>query len=77
MADVGPRAVGRLGWVALAQAVRSAGYLAAVVVLVRRPSDSLNAAVCLVLADAMMEKFGGDSLDEALRNFESYRASNG
>ena len=36
-----------------------------------------EAMVALVLADAMRIKFGGDSLDEALRNFESYRAANG
>jgi chorismate synthase len=34
-----------------------------------------EAAVALVLADAMLEKFGGDSLPETLRNLESYRAT--
>jgi chorismate synthase len=29
--------------------------------------------VALVLAGAMREKFGGDSLGEMKRNFESYR----
>jgi chorismate synthase len=36
-----------------------------------------EAMVALVLADAMRIKFGGDSLDEALSNFRSYRAANG
>ena len=31
-----------------------------------------EAAVALVLADAMLEKFGGDSLDETRRNLEGY-----
>jgi chorismate synthase len=36
-----------------------------------------EALVCLVLADAMLEKFGGDSLAEMKRNFESYIAALG
>lgn len=32
-----------------------------------------EAMMALVLADAMMEKFGGDSLGETTRNFDSYR----
>jgi len=31
-----------------------------------------EAMVALVLARAMLEKFGGDSLDESQRNFRSY-----
>lgn len=31
-----------------------------------------EAMVCLVLADAVLEKFGGDSMDEVLRNFQHY-----
>jgi chorismate synthase len=33
-----------------------------------------EAMLALVLAQAMREKFGGDSLDEMQRNFEGYRA---
>jgi chorismate synthase len=33
-----------------------------------------EALVCLVLADAMLEKFGGDSLAEMKRNVASYVA---
>jgi chorismate synthase len=33
-----------------------------------------EAMVAIVLAQAAREKFGGDSLDEMLRNFEGYRA---
>jgi len=36
-----------------------------------------EAAVATVLADAMLEKFGGDSLAELRRNIESYRAALG
>ena len=32
-----------------------------------------EAMVALVIADAMLEKFGGDSLGETLRNFEAYQ----
>jgi chorismate synthase len=32
-----------------------------------------EAMVSFVLAQAMIEKFGGDSLTEARRNFEAYR----
>ncbi|MBI1884883.1 MAG: chorismate synthase [Chloroflexi bacterium] len=31
-----------------------------------------EAMVCIVLAEAMLEKFGGDSLDETKRNYEAY-----
>jgi chorismate synthase len=34
----------------------------------------LEATLCLVLADAMLEKHGADSLKELLRNLEGYRA---
>ena len=33
-----------------------------------------EAMVALVLAEAVLEKFGGDSVTETRRNFESYRA---
>jgi chorismate synthase len=33
-----------------------------------------EAMVALVLADAFMEKFGGDSIGEARRNLEAYEA---
>ena len=33
--------------------------------------------VALVLADAMLEKFGGDSLDETRRNYEAYQKTIG
>jgi len=33
-----------------------------------------EAMVAIVLADAMLEKFGGDSMTETLRNFDSYLA---
>jgi chorismate synthase len=36
-----------------------------------------EAMLAIVLADAMRTKFGGDSLDEALRNFTSFQAANG
>ena len=32
-----------------------------------------EAAVAFVLADALLDKTGGDSLDEVLRNFAAYR----
>ena len=34
----------------------------------------LEAMICLVLADAALEKFGGDSMTELLRNADGYRA---
>jgi chorismate synthase len=34
-----------------------------------------EAMVALVLADAVIEKFGGDSVNETRRNFESYLAT--
>jgi chorismate synthase len=33
-----------------------------------------EAMVCIVLADALLEKFGGDSMRELLRNVDGYRA---
>ena len=36
-----------------------------------------EALVALVLADAMLEKFGGDSLAECRRNYEGYTAGLG
>ena len=33
-----------------------------------------EAMVCIVLADALVEKFGGDSVRELVRNIEGYRA---
>jgi chorismate synthase len=36
-----------------------------------------EALVALVLADAMLEKFGGDSLPEMRRNYEGYVAALG
>jgi Chorismate synthase len=36
-----------------------------------------EALVCLVLADAMLEKFGGDSLGEMQRNVAGYTAALG
>jgi chorismate synthase len=36
-----------------------------------------EAMVAIVLADAMRIKFGGDSLDEALRNYRAFLAANG
>lgn len=50
--DVGPRADGRLGWIALAQFVRAIGTVAAVLSLVNGPADVVRAAYCLVLAEA-------------------------
>lgn len=52
-ADVGPRASGRLGWVAMGQGVRGLGLLVAVVLLVRGPADAVRAACCLVLAECL------------------------
>jgi chorismate synthase len=36
-----------------------------------------EAMVALVLADAFMEKFGGDSIPETRRNYEGYQATVG
>lgn len=49
--DVGLRASGRLGWIALAQGVRSLAYVGFAVSLVRNPDDLLRAAWCLVFAE--------------------------
>ena len=35
-----------------------------------------EAMVCIVLADALLEKFGGDSMRELTRHVEGYRAQN-
>ena len=32
-----------------------------------------EAMICLVLGDELLRKFGGDRLDETLRNLETYR----
>jgi chorismate synthase len=37
----------------------------------------LEAMLALVLADALLEKFGGDSMKELLRNLAGYRAQLG
>lgn len=50
--DVGLRSAGRLGWVALGQAARALGAVAAVGLLVHGPGDVIRAAWCLVLAEA-------------------------
>jgi chorismate synthase len=44
------------------------------VVAVPAASVVAGSAVAFVLADAMLEKFGGDSLDETSRNYEQYMA---
>jgi len=36
-----------------------------------------EAMVCIVLADALLEKFGGDSMKEVARNIDGYRAQLG
>ena len=36
-----------------------------------------EAMVCIALADALLEKFGGDSMRELARNVEGYRAQLG
>ncbi|HEX8792631.1 MAG TPA: chorismate synthase, partial [Polyangiaceae bacterium] len=36
-----------------------------------------EAMVCITLADALLEKFGGDSMRELLRNVDGYRAQLG
>jgi O-antigen/teichoic acid export membrane protein len=51
VADVGPRATGRLGWIALAQAVRAVAYAAAGFCLVSGSSHILWAAACGVLCE--------------------------
>ena len=53
VADVGPRAVGRLGWVALAQLARIVGLAVSVVFLVRGPDHALRAAGCLAGSEAL------------------------
>lgn len=51
--DVGPRAEGRLGWISVAIGARATGLLALVAVLVKRPSDTHRAMICLVLAEGL------------------------
>jgi chorismate synthase len=36
-----------------------------------------EAMVAIVLADAWLEKFGGDTIDEVRRNYEAYLATIG
>jgi chorismate synthase len=36
-----------------------------------------EAMTCIVLADAVLEKFGGDSMRELRRNVDGYRAQLG
>lgn len=52
-ADVGPRATGRLGRVALAQVLRTSGWLVSAILLVRDPGHSLRAAACLVTSELL------------------------
>jgi len=49
--DVGLRVSGRLGWIALAQVVRSLAYVGFALSVVRSPGDVLRAGWCLVLAE--------------------------
>lgn len=49
--DVGLRASGRFGWIALAQGVRSLAYVGLAVSLVRNPGDLLRAAWSVVFAE--------------------------
>jgi O-antigen/teichoic acid export membrane protein len=51
--DVGPRAEGRLGSVALAQVIRALGLTGSVVLLVRGPGHALRASGCLVGAEML------------------------
>ncbi len=53
VADVGPRATGRLGWVALAQVSRGIGFAGAVFGLLRGPADAMVAVVCLLLGETI------------------------
>ena len=52
-ADVGPRATGRLVWVAVAQAARASAYLAAVLAFVRGPEHAARAAACVLFAETV------------------------
>jgi O-antigen/teichoic acid export membrane protein len=52
-ADVGIRATGRLGWVALAQVVRALGYLAFTWGLIQGTADATLAAFGLVVAEGL------------------------
>jgi O-antigen/teichoic acid export membrane protein len=51
--DVGLRAMGRLGLLALGQGVRTVGYAAVALGLVQGPADVLSAAWCLVAAEGL------------------------
>jgi O-antigen/teichoic acid export membrane protein len=51
VADVGPRATGRLGWIAAAQALRALGYASAGFLLVTDSSHALRAAACGVVGE--------------------------
>jgi O-antigen/teichoic acid export membrane protein len=53
IADIGPRASGRLESIALAQTMRALGYAGLGTALVRRPAHAARAAVCLVLAETL------------------------
>lgn len=51
--DVGPRADGRFGWVALAVSLRALGLALAVSLWVGSSGDALRAAACLVFAETL------------------------
>jgi O-antigen/teichoic acid export membrane protein len=53
VADVLPRATGRLRWLALAQAVRALGFAASGFLLVWNPLDLWRAALCGVVAETL------------------------
>lgn len=53
LADLGLRAEGRLGWVAVAQLVRAASLAIVVTLLVRGSDDAVAAAVCAVIAECI------------------------
>jgi hypothetical protein len=43
----------------------------------RRVQNAGDVLLALVLAEALLEKFGGDSIGELRRNIDSYRATLG
>ena len=55
-------------------AVKAAGAMAATAIITNVPAAGVvaEAMVALVLADAALEKFGGDSVREVERNLRSY-----
>ena len=53
VADVGPRATGRLACVAVTQTLRALVYLALVMLVIGRPSHAFRAAGCLVAAEVL------------------------